>query len=141
MSVEMTTAPTLCVEAVEGCEQCAAESAYRASQGHECGASWKGLRTTCAVFGDMKRRSPGFHKITHKPVCCQFCKIVLHDRVSPARELTRLCRAGLCTEWYCPQCKRTQASTGPVDCPACGSLRDPGLARIRALYRRRRRHW
>lgn len=35
------------------------------------------------------------------------------------REARKLCAAGTCTIWCCPECGYWRGSAGPIDCPAC----------------------
>jgi hypothetical protein len=132
--------PVICISQVPGCEQCHKEALWSGRKGHECGTSVPGkFITSCDVFGTMKRESESFHALSHEPVRCEKCKALLWDKTSPSRELTRLCRAGYCTEWYCPDCGYSCSSAGPVGCP-CQS-RDPKVSAIRRSYARRRKHW
>lgn len=137
----MTISAISCPNVIPGCQDCLEEFEYDVSRGHVCDPPDARFVSTCELYGQMKRCGELMHRSMHKPVVCQNkrCRAVLNDRKSPSRELIRACRAGCCTEWYCPECKLTQSSAGPVMCPSCGWGRDPKLAKIRSDYRRRRR--
>lgn len=133
----------ICKLQVPGCKQCRTEAEYATSQGHTCGESLPGkFISSCEAFGEIKRSDEAFHRRCHDPVRCQRCKVVLADHVSVPRELTRLCKAGYCTQWYCPDCGATQGSAGPVECPWCGWKGEGRrFSRMRSMYHRRRRYW
>lgn len=132
-----------CPEFIEGCADCAAEAAYRATLGINCeldcrpDPKWD---TLCQVIGGLRRDSEEFHVASHQPERCENCATVLSGRIGPERTLTRLCRAGLCTEFYCPNCGETAASEGPIGCWSCGSLgRIKKISRMHVMYRSRKR--
>lgn len=133
--------PIICKQQVEGCERCFKEAAYRATMGHECGESVPGKFVThCEVWGTMKAEDEKFHENAHEPVRCEKCKGVLHDKVSPSRELRSTCWAHMCTVWRCPECRHETASMGPINCPACGSFyqKPCKISDMRRSYHRRR---
>lgn len=141
----MTVSEITCERIIAGCPDCLQEYEFELSQGHECGPSdpRRLFITSCEMFGQMKRSDEATHRAMHKPVTChnRRCRAVLNDRMSPRREVARLCRRGYCIEWCCPECGTVQSSDGPVACPKCGWGRDPKLTRMRSAYRGRRRYW
>jgi hypothetical protein len=134
--------PPVCVETVPDCLECAKEAVYKQSIGHECGEHDPRWATMCEVFGRMRREDEAFHRRSHEPQLCRGCGRFIKDNFGRDEALTRSCRAGYCTVWYCPSCGHEIASAGPVGCPACGRWkRDARLTRLRSAYRRRRRYW
>lgn len=132
----------ICIALIEGCPGCEKENWFLESIGHECGQSTQRYSTLCEISRKARRRSEEFHRLVHEPLRCEDCGAVLNDHLGNVREKVRMCRAGCCHEWYCPDCGVTQSSDGPVECPACGSLGSVAKNRLRkmhAMYGARRR--
>jgi hypothetical protein len=109
-------------ESVEGCEDCAAEEAWKIKNGHQCGASGASYNSWCSILGESRRKQPDFHRMTHEPEICEDCGEVVDDHRGTTHFEYRKCASGQCDEWFCTFCKGTLGSSGPVDCPACGSF-------------------
>lgn len=118
-----TPVPTL-VESIAGCADCAAEAAYQLSIGHVCDASSSKWTTFCEVIHQTRLSDPEFHRLSHLPTRCESCGQVTDDRRGDVHLGLRKCASGQCDEWFCQHCGATNGSSGPLDCPTCGSLAD-----------------
>lgn len=124
---------------IEGCPDCVAEGAFLESLGHQCGPSdLRDYSTLCEIEREARRNSEEFHRLSHEPIRCEDCGVVLNDHLGTTRERVRPCKAGWCNEWYCPDCGMTQSSSGPVECPSCGSFGSVTRRRIARMHRKYR---
>lgn len=131
-----------CNALVAGCGDCEAEQAYKNAIGHECGPQSEHFSTLCEVWGESRRNDAEFHRISHEPERCEVCNAPVSDQLGLDNTVRRLCPAKLCVHVECAFCGAGTVSFGPIDCPYCGSLgRHPRIARMRHLYRVKRRHW
>jgi DNA-directed RNA polymerase subunit RPC12/RpoP len=123
---------TVCQEVVEGCPDCEAEAAFKGD--HLCD-------DMCRFWGKQKRNGDEFHRLTHEPERCEDCGGIVSDKRGYRAFDVRACKAGYCTEWYCTHCGATTSSSGPMECPTCGSLRHlfrERISRMHQAYARRR---
>jgi hypothetical protein len=132
----------ICRELIEGCEDCAREEEFLISIGHDCGEDTDKWRTVCTIWGEDRRADEELHRASHEPETCESCGAILADRLGTNRIVMKTCRAGCCTIWACPDCGDESCSSGPVNCPVCGSgfAKHPRIRRMRRLYAARKGH-